>query len=304
MQTLPDHIIARLSKSDFIKVQNNVLTFNLDFTNKVSKIDKQGLESGGQVFRSLIAFLGRLAIQYPQATFKAVIENIRKGRLPKVGMRPQHLASVDVVKTVLETCKRNVVFFEDFREDSETLTIEFGTSRNPEFVKSCTGEMQFNVGKINMKTKQPGEEAASLILQTWLMLTWGLFENEDVTFHAVFGGGLDMGFSPPSDFVKNVLGHQLQFDVEIVKGIRRTGTLNVIMDGNATKMDLCQPISSKYLLDQLIVFLAFQAQAQDQVHVEFTCELTNHARSQIYLWEALLGVAFTIENGICKCSRV
>jgi len=272
-------------KADFMRNQDNVITFDLDFSQKTN--GNEPLESGGQVFRSVLAFVGRLALTRPQEQFKIVIQNIRKGRKPKVGMRPQHITCVHVVKTVLERFKRSIAFCDDFCEDSETLTIIF--EKSPDFTTVITNPtFDFNIDKTNVKTGKPSEEAATLVLQTWLMLTWGLFEKWSI----VIDGGLDMRFSPGTDFIKNVLGPCLGFRVESVKGIGRTGTLRVECD-QPQPTNICTfPISSKYLFDQLLFFIG-----TIKCPVEYSCDITSHALSQMYLWEALLGVKFIMENG-------
>ena len=270
-----------LFNADFVQVQDASYVFDLDLSLKSSRIDGLGLESGGQLFRSLIAFIGRVALENPQAEFKVVIQNIRKGRKPKTGMRPQHLASVDVVRLILEHCKRNVTFFDDFCEDSEQLTIAFGPSSDFEMRSMPLGI--FNVGKINPKTKQPGEEAATLVLQTWLMLTWDI----PCFSKAVFGGGLDMGLSPSVEFLKNELAPVLGLSVDVERCVRKTGTITV---EKASGMEV-GPIASKYLLDQVLAFVAMRGM---NTTITYSCELSAHARSQIYLWEGLTGYKFDL----------
>ena len=283
MINLPDDVILQLSRAEFVTIQqDHVIVFDLDFTSVKSRVDGLFLESGGQVFRSVIAFIGRLALQYPLAHFKVHICNIRKGRKPKVGMRPQHISSVDVVKTVLERCGRHIRFFDDFCEDSETLTIEFDQSECFLSMHNIDNSFEFNIGKINPKSKQPSEEAASLILQTWLMLVFDLFDSWTVAI----GGGIDMNFSPPADFVKDVLGHKLGIKVNVCRGVKKTGTLHVTK--GQLDFDGSNTISCKHLLDQMLVFFAIKK----ITCIPISCELTNHARSQIYLWEGLLGLSF------------
>lgn len=285
--------LIHLLKSDFITYIDDTLIFDLDFTKKKSSIDDKPLEAGGQVFRSVIAFIGRLAIQYPQENFIVKLLNIRKGRKPKTGMRQQHMECVIVLKYILGSCKRIINTSNDFKEDSEVLTIIF--DKSPLFnLVNLSYIYEFGVGKINLKTQKPSEEAASLVMQTWLMLIWNLFENQE--WNITIGGGLNMSWSPTSEFCETVLSEITGFNIKSTYLSGRTGIISIDGQQNVKMPNL---ITSHYLLDQVIFMVAY---SPINTQITYKCEISNHTRSQIYLWESLLEVKFEISENTIKIS--
>lgn len=264
--------ISHLLKSDFITYRDQIITFDLDFTHKKS------LEAGGQIFRSLLAYIFKLAIEYPNESFAIKIINIRKGRKPKTGMRQQHMECVTILKCILDSCNRYIELGQDFKEESEVLTLEFYES--PEFnIKNIKTNYEFGIGKINPKTQKPSEEAASLILQFCIYIM--IILDSNLEWDIQIGGGLNMSWSPDIYFCENILSEVTGFTIKCTQLFGKTGIISITGKKN---LKIPKIITSKYLFDQVIFMIANTNKDPD---IKYSCEVTNHTRSQIYLCSIL-----------------
>lgn len=265
--------------------------FNLDISTCVGGED---LKSGGQVFRTIIAWIFRFLVEH-EGLYEFTLSNIRKDRKPKTGMRPQHLQCVRMMKDLCDLLGISISI-EGLSENSEILIIRSLLSERKSLTNPVIG-LNFNVGNFIKNTDRPSEEAASLVMQAFLMCVWGMFPGIDWK-NITFGGGVDVNFSPPSDFMKTLTGYIMGLDVVVSKGHKKTGLLIVSLEDKHIEYPT---ISDAHLLDQILFTMAFSK--RDKIQVEYTCKLTDHTKSQMFILGHLSNVTFTIDDGVILCCK-
>ena len=234
-------------------------------------------------------------------------------------MLAQHMACVTVMVSVLEALGRKVETGEDFVVRSEKLTL---TSARVEQTRRhgvvIPGEFNKDGEKNSQGVRKLGQESATLIMQTWLMIAF-LIKDDDVVFPDVvtFWGGQDVNntLSPSSEFVKDVLAKLFDLSDVVVKLTQtkdKIGKLSFNPSRAFAGMSTTTRFSvesDKRLLDQIICMVAGlvadsagsaadSAGSADSCEcvIEFVGEPTSHAMSQMYIWATLLGVTFEMSG--------
>ncbi len=150
---------------------------NLKLIHSMSVISIDGAygEGGGQIIRSTIA-LSALTMK------PVIIKNIRAGR-PQPGLKRQHIAGVELTGTLV---------------NAEISGLEIG-STDLKFVPTERrgGHFKYDVGTAG---------AISLVLQA--ILPAAVLSPEKVHFKIT--GGTDVSWSPPIDYMKNILSPMLK----------------------------------------------------------------------------------------------
>ena len=134
-----------------------------------------GSEGGGQLLRSSLALAA--------VTGRAVRVTDIRGSRPDPGLKPQHLAAVEAVTTACDATVENATL------GSETLAFDPGDAldgRSPE-----SDDLRVDVGTAGSVT---------LVADTLLPLAVRL----DTAISAQLGGGTDVKWSPPVDYLQHV----------------------------------------------------------------------------------------------------